>query len=561
MDLRPPVRRPSVWTSFRHAAVEHMGESEARWRALGALFAAGGGLTLATLLVPTLPGTNRTAVAAVAIIAVAAAVVMVIGSHRLPRGDAWVCAALSFSSALISAGVYFSQAPASPYAVLYVWVGFEAFFFLPRTMARWLLLWTAACYGAVLVAVDQAGSASAGRWLMVMGAVTVVAVLGEVLRERSDRMISHLSDAALTDPLTDLLNRRGFEQLMDSELARATRSGQPLSLLVGDLDHFKTINDRFGHHEGDKALVDFSRLVTSTKRQIDGAARIGGEEFALILPSTDEHGAYLMAERLRRLQRDMAPAKRAGLTVSFGIATYPEHGRSADDLLRNADQALYLAKRLGRDRSVIYSAEVAATLRSSDGHANIEQVSAVLVLAETLDLRDTGTSLHSQTVGRYAEAIATELGFDSERVERVRLAGILHDIGKLGVPDPILRKAGKLDDGEWTEMRKHPELGARILAGANLEDISRWVLHHHERPDGLGYPHGLARDEIPIEARILAVADAFEAMTADRVYRRGMPLDDALAELERHVGTQFDEEIVNAFLVRLGALMTPPSPL
>jgi diguanylate cyclase (GGDEF)-like protein/putative nucleotidyltransferase with HDIG domain len=395
---------------------------------------------------------------------------------------------------------------------------------------------------------------------MLMGTVAVVAVLADVMRERSERLIARLSDAALTDPLTSLLNRRGFAQLMESELARATRGDQPLSLLVGDLDHFKTINDRFGHHEGDLALADFSQLVSETKRQIDGAARIGGEEFALVLPSTDEHGAYLMAERLRRLLRDTAPAERAGLTISFGIATYPEHGRGADELLRNADQAMYLAKRLGRDRSVIYSAEVAATLRASDGPDSVEQISAVLVLAETLDLRDTGTSLHSQTVGRYAEAIATELGFEAEHVERVRLAGILHDIGKLGVPDPILRKAGKLDDGEWTEMRKHPELGARILAGANLDDISRWVLYHHERPDGHGYPDGLARDQIPVEARILSVADAFEAMTADRVYRKGMPLDDALAELRRHVGTQFDEEIVDAFLQRLGPLMTPPSP-
>jgi diguanylate cyclase (GGDEF)-like protein/putative nucleotidyltransferase with HDIG domain len=396
-----------------------------------------------------------------------------------------------------------------------------------------------------------------------MGTITVVALLADLLRERSDRLIGALKDAAQTDPLTGLLNRRGFEQLMEVELARAARSGQPLSLLVGDLDHFKTINDRFGHHEGDVALADFSGLVTSTKRQIDGAARIGGEEFALVLPSTDEHGAYLMAERLRRMLRDTAPRTRAGLTISFGIATHPEHGTTADDLLRNADQALYLAKRLGRDRSVIFSAEAAASFRaSSDGEQdNVEQLAAVLVLAETLDLRDTGTSLHSQTVGRYTEAIACELGFGPDRVERVRLAGILHDIGKLGVPDPILRKPGKLDDDEWTEMRKHPELGARILAGANLDDISRWVLYHHERPDGAGYPAGLALGEIPIESRILAVADAFEAMTADRVYREGMPLDDAFAELRRNTGTQFDEQIVDAFLTTVGDLLTPPSPL
>src|SRR3954466_4064668 len=154
MDSRPPDHRPSPWATLRHAAVERMGESEVRWRALGVLFGASGVLTLATLIVPTLPGTNRQAVAAVAIISLFGAAVMIALSRRLPHGDAWVCAALTFSTALISAGVYFSQAPASPYAVLYVWVGFEAFFFLGRTPARWLLLWTAACYGAVLVAVD-----------------------------------------------------------------------------------------------------------------------------------------------------------------------------------------------------------------------------------------------------------------------------------------------------------------------------------------------------------------------------------------------------------------------
>jgi putative nucleotidyltransferase with HDIG domain len=173
------------------------------------------------------------------------------------------------------------------------------------------------------------------------------------------------------------------------------------------------------------------------------------------------------------------------------------------------------------------------------------------VLAETLDLRDTGTALHSLTVGRYAEMTATELGLPAERVDRIRLAGLLHDIGKLGVPDHVLRKPGKLDDAEWAEIRKHPELGARILAGANLDDIAGWVIAHHERPDGRGYPFGLPAEQIPFEARILAVADAYEAMTADRVYRAGLGHETAMGELRSCAGAQFDAEVVEAFLAAL----------
>jgi len=215
---------------------------------------------------------------------------------------------------------------------------------------------------------------------------------------------------------------------------------------------------------------------------------------------------------------------------------------------------MYLAKRLGRDRSVIYSTEVSHSLVSQtiDTPPKIEHVPAVLILAETLDLRDTGTALHSQTVGRYAEMIAGALGLAEERVNRIRLAGLLHDIGKIGVPDPILRKPAALDEDESEEMRKHPELGARILAGANLEDVSQWVLAHHERPDGTGYPMGLSGEEIPLEAKILAVADAFEAMTAERVYSPPIPVPVAVGELERCAGAQFDADIVETFIACLG---------
>jgi putative nucleotidyltransferase with HDIG domain len=239
------------------------------------------------------------------------------------------------------------------------------------------------------------------------------------------------------------------------------------------------------------------------------------------------------------------------LTVSFGVAAYPNHGATGDQLLQAADQALYVAKELGRDRTAIYRAEVTAQLLSANDRNQIRAegyLSAMLVLAEAVDVRDSGSTTHSETVGRYAEMIAAELGLDEARVERVKLAGILHDIGKVGVPDEVIQKAGPLDDREWDEMHKHCELGSRLLSGAGLEDIASWVLAHHERPDGSGYPAGLTRSEIPPEARILAVADAYEAMVADRVYRPGIGAERAREELESGVGTQFDPLVVEAFL-------------
>ena len=179
------------------------------------------------------------------------------------------------------------------------------------------------------------------------------------------------------------------------------------------------------------------------------------------------------------------------------------------------------AKDLGGDRTVIYSDEVARALDEGTQAGTELQLATVIALAEALDIRDTGTGQHSHTVARYAELMARELGLEEERVERVRLAGVLHDIGKIGISDRVLTKPGPLDKSEWQEMYTHPEIGARLLSRPEFADLREWILAHHERPDGLGYPRGLRADQIPIEARILAVADAYEAMTADRCYRAG----------------------------------------
>jgi diguanylate cyclase (GGDEF)-like protein/putative nucleotidyltransferase with HDIG domain len=534
--------------------LERMTDHVVRWRSLAVLFFVGGALADLSLLLPAPHAASLPALAVIGSTAVASGIVMFLLASRLPE---WLMSvSLAFGTALVTGGVIATQDTTAIYALFYVWVGFEAFFFLPRRQALAHISFVAVAYAVGLLIAGGPAPDAAARWLLTLGTVVTVGVLAGALHDRAERFIDRLADAARTDALTGLLNRRGFEERIQTELARARRSGQPVTVVVGDLDHFKSVNDRFGHRVGDQTLQRFATVARNVKRQVDDLARIGGEEFALVLPDCDEHGGFLVAERLRRAVRDDGLAEDAPVTVSFGVASCPRHAATSEQLLHCADQALYLAKQLGRDRSVIFSEEVVESLTAGadDSRQTVEQIAAVLILAETLDLRDTGTAQHSQTVGRLCERIASALGLDPERVERVRLAGLLHDLGKIGVPDPILRKPGALTEAEWNEMRKHPELGARILSGANLDDLSAWVLAHHERPDGRGYPSGLSGEEIPLEARILAVADSFEAMTSDRVYRAGMPVEDAVEELRRCAGSQFDQGVVDAFL---GVLAEP----
>ena len=373
-------------------------------------------------------------------------------------------------------------------------------------------------------------------------------------RRRIADLRGRIADSNRTDPLTGLLNRRAFEELLELELERAARAGRPISVIVGDIDCFRAINERHGHAAGDAALQAIAQNALKWKRRIDLAARIGGEEFALLLPETDERGAFIVAERLRRATHRSFVDSAPGVAFSFGVASAPAHADDGVGLLRAADSATAAAKELGGDRTVIYSDEVARMLAEMGGQAGEElQLATVIALAEALDIRDTGTGQHSHTVGRYAEMMARELGLAEERVERVRLAGLLHDIGKIGISDRVLSKPGPLDADEWQEMRTHPEIGARLLSRAEFEDLRAWILAHHERPDGLGYPHKLSGDEIPLEARILAVADAYEAMTAHRCYRPALGESAARAELEGGAGTQFDAPVVAAFLRALDA--------
>ncbi|MEA2412245.1 MAG: hypothetical protein QOC77_2806 [Thermoleophilaceae bacterium] len=545
-SAQPEKPLPALGRLFE-AAIERQSEENVRTRAQGGFFVFGGILALVSLLLPHSAAVMDLGLVVIGAFACVAGTLMLVVPQIMP--PKLLTFVLLCGNLLISLGVYFSQSTGSVYALLYVWVGFQAAYFFSHRHAAAHVGATGVTYAFALASVP--GADRSQRWLLLFGVVAVIALMVAVLRERVDRLIARLADAARTDALTGLLNRRGFQELMEIETERALRSSRPLAILVGDLDHFKHLNDRFGHAAGDLALKRFAEIASSASRRIDAVARIGGEEFALLLPDTEQHAAYLLAERLRRSVKEPSAAVDAELpTVSFGVASFPTHAADAAALMHAADQALYAAKAMGRDRSVIYNPEVLASVLGGnlDPVAGNEHLSAVLVLAETLDLRDSGTSSHSQTVGRLAALIAKALGFDDAHVERIRLAGILHDIGKIGIPDWILHKPHALDEAEWAEVRKHPEMGARIAASAKLDDISEWILCHHERVDGTGYPGGLPLDEIPVEARILAVADAYEAMTAERVYKRAMPAAKAERELRDQSGAQFDGEVVDALL-------------
>jgi diguanylate cyclase (GGDEF)-like protein len=479
--------------------------------------------------------------------------VMLIGGDRLPGWSFHAFAAAG--TVLVTGTVHYSGADTSPYAFLYLWVALYALYFFSTTKAAMHILFIAMAYATVLATDLAAGRTqselltafgeAAPRWTFTVGTLVVAVVFVRLLKDRLDGLVERFADAAREDPVTGLRNRRGFDESFDLEVERAQRTGRNVSLVLGDLDHFKQVNDRLGHPRGDEVLRRAGEILRSTNRRIDLAARVGGEEFAVLLPDSDERGAHVAAERMRRAIREGFADDPVPLTISFGIASFPMHGETTDDLMESADQALYTAKEIGRDCSVIFAPESAdgvaghARRRRARGEARL---ASLLTLAESLDTHE-----HAATVGRYAREIGRQLGYPEDGLENLMLAGILHDVGKVGIPSSIVMKPGPLSPREWEEMRKHPEIGASMLEAVNPE-IAEWVHDHHERPDGRGYPRGLDGDEVPIEARILSVADAYEAMTHDRVYRPGIGRGAARRELEQGAGSQFDEQVVEAFL-------------
>jgi diguanylate cyclase (GGDEF)-like protein/putative nucleotidyltransferase with HDIG domain len=552
--MRSPKRadNPSM-SALRGVQAPVVSITEPRMRALvlACIFLAGATLVLLTIALPHAEGAIEPGLWAIAASAYVAGGLLLWRSRQIP---AWVLPfALAWGATLVTGVAYCSDEAPSPLACFYLWIFlYSAYFFsLPVAVAQWV--YAGGLY-AVLMLARPPPSGVAAWWLVGIATMAIAAIVVRIMRNHVELLVERLYDTARSDPLTGLPNRRGFRELLDLELERTRRGGRPMTVLVGDVDHFKEVNDRAGHAVGDAALQRVAGLLRDGVRQIDVAARIGGEEFAVIMPDTDGTAAFAAAERLRCALRDAFADATVPITISFGIACHPHHAETAASLLRAADEALYGAKQSGRNRTVLHSPALRGLAREGRDERDVEAeryVSVVLDLAEAVDVRFSGSARHSETVGRYAELMARELGLSEHRVGRVRLAGLLHDIGKVGVPDAILSKPGALTDAERAVILRHPELGASLLEHPAVADVQAWVAAHHERPDGTGYPHGLSGDDVPLEARIVAVADAYEAMTSDRSYRDAIGHERARGELLRHAGTQFDAEVVAAFLAVL----------
>ena len=374
-----------------------------------------------------------------------------------------------------------------------------------------------------------------------------------------------LESLALRDPLTGVLNHRAFQDQLETELRRARRESWPVAVVAVDIDGFREVNDVKGHGHGDALLVTVAEALASNLRPGDLCGRVGGDEFMLALSNCDSEAAREVLARLRRGIDSRALAAAVGvISVSAGIAEFPSHSVGRAELMRYADSTMQRARGDAPGSTAVHSKD-AVTLTADDEASQARRgalFNTVHALARAVDARDGYTHMHSQRVAFYAATLGNALKLGDERVEELRMAGLLHDVGKIGIRDGILLKPGKLTRDEFTVMRRHSELGRAIIAGAGLMDMADWVGSLHERIDGRGYPDGLRGEEIPYESRILAVADALEAMTCPRSYRSAMTPDEAVEELERGAGSQFDVEIASlmARLVREGAVEVGDSP-
>jgi diguanylate cyclase (GGDEF)-like protein len=395
----------------------------------------------------------------------------------------------------------------------------------------------------------------------VWGTVAAAAGAGRTFPEGTERLLEQLSDLAslgiqsaqareqllteaTTDPLTGLANHRLFERRLSDESARARRYARPLAVALIDLDNFKTINDTAGHPVGDAVLVEVTKRLSVVTREDSLLARLGGDEFALLLPECGDMQSYAVAERVRRAI-SAEPFEGFGrVTVSVGIAETTQ-GDEQQSLRQLADLALYAAKLQGGDRSVRYSPALSV---DSVDLIRSRKLIGLRSLAQAIDARDSATVEHSRRVADLAVALANERRWTSEQTELLREAALVHDVGKIGVPEAILLAPRSLEPDEYEQVKQHSALGAQLASDVLNEDQVGWIRWHHERADGMGYPDGLSPDRVPEGAKLLAIADAWDAMTSNRSYRSAKPIREALDECRKLSGLQFAPEAVTALL-------------
>ena len=405
------------------------------------------------------------------------------------------------------------------------------------------------------------------------------------------QLLEQTNKFANTDTLTSLYTHRGFQEVLAKELAKAKENKSPLSVVMFDVNNITKINRELGHAKGDEIIKTIAEKVKQNIKNTDSAGRYGGDEIAVIMPNTNTKDAKYMAEYITYCLSccfvdDVGPIK-----VSVGIATYPDSAKDQEKLLLLAEQAMYISQVKGYkegmsaiistedfnfwdDVAVNSFAEIIAKRHFENGinledelvkrinnvdilnHNNLMEM--VTSLAGAIDAKDPYTKGHSTSVSRYAEALARAVNLPEAEVERIKIGAVLHDVGKIGIPESVLKKPGKLDDEEWKIMKQHPTIGVEKVLAPNeaLREFIPIVKYHHERLDGKGYPDGLKGEEIPLEARIVSVADAYHALVSDRPYRKSMPIEKACAILQEGAGTQWDSDLVRAFITIAPSLTT-----
>ena len=396
------------------------------------------------------------------------------------------------------------------------------------------------------------------------------------LLEKSEEYIN-------TDALTLLYNHRGFQEILTNEISRAEINKQQLSVMMLDINNITKINRELGHAKGDEVIKLVAEKVRQNVRENDIAGRYGGDELAIILPNTSSEQAKYVAEYLTYSLSCCFIDEIGPIKVSVGVATYPDCTRDKEKLLILAEQAMYISKAKG------YKDGMSAIISSSDfnfwdnialksyaevvskRHAqlgiNFEEEliekfnedhdisdsriwEVATSLAGAIDAKDPYTKGHSTSVSKFSEALARAINLPEKEIERITLGALLHDVGKIGIPESVLKKEGPLSDEEWVIMKQHPVIGYEkvLLPNPNLRDLIPIVKYHHERIDGKGYPEGLSNGDIPLAAKIVAIADTYHALISDRPYRKGMNIEKAFEILEEGAGTQWDADLVRTFI-------------
>lgn len=376
-------------------------------------------------------------------------------------------------------------------------------------------------------------------------------------RNRSLKVLNdQLAQLATIDALTGLPNHRALAEFLNAELARASAEQSACSLLFIDIDHFKLVNDRYGHLVGDAVLRQFGELVATTLRSTDRLGRRGGEEFIAVLPGTSASNAYTVSERIRQnVERHsfIYEGQNLRLTCSLGSVTYPDDADGLDILLMLADAAMYAAKRLGRNQTRAAREPGVLALGMGIAVSEVPETQETLSIVEALvalqEVRDQPTSQHEHRVAELTRKLALKLGLSEPEAYKISLGGLLHDLGKVALPDKLLLKRGRLSEQEFHMVRAHPVTGAHVLNSVpTLHEVATIVRAHHEWMDGSGYPDRLRGEEIPLGARIVAVADAYDVITHNRPYHHAHSSAEALRAIQKSAGPQFDPRVVEVLV-------------